>query len=76
LLVGSNPELQGAARDILAARDALTQGRIDDAWASLKKTAGPLARLAQRGRIDGASIANDAARAAGAAAIAGGGVRR
>ena len=76
LLVGSNAELQAAARDILATRGALSQGRLDEARETLKKAAGPLVKYAQRGRIDGASMPPDAARAAGAAAIAGGGVRR
>ena len=76
LLAAANPELQAAAREILAARSSLTSGRADQALATLKKAAAPLVKHAQRGRIDGASIAPDAARLAGAAAIAGARGRR
>ena len=76
LLAAPNPELQAAARDILAARTSLSSGRADQARASLNKAATVLVKHAQRGRIDGASIPADAARLAGAAAIAGGGARR
>ena len=64
-----------AARDILAARASLTNGRVDQAVSTIVKAAAPVIKHAQRGRIDGASVQADAARLAGAAAIAGGGRR-
>ena len=70
LLMGGNAELRAAARDILAARTAVSQGRFDEARETLKKSAGPLVKHAQRGRIDGATVPRDAARTSGAAAIA------
>ena len=76
LLAAPNPELQAAARDVLAARTSVASGRADQASGSLLKAAALLVKHAQRGRIDGASIPADAARLAGAAAIAGGGARR
>lgn len=76
LLAAPNPDLRTAAREILAAQSSLTSGHVEGARASLMKAAAPLLKHAQRGRIDGAAIPADAARLAGAAAIAGGGARR
>jgi hypothetical protein len=70
------PDLQSAAREILAARDGVSAGEIDKARAALQRAAAPLVARAQRGRIDGAVVARDAARLAGAAAIAPGGGRQ
>ena len=69
----SAPDLQPAAREVLAARDALSGNEIDKARAALQRAAGPLVVRAQHGRIDGAMVPRDAARLAGAAAIAPGG---
>jgi len=76
LLAAPHAELQAAAREILAARSALTSGHVEQGRTTLMKAAESLVKHAQRGRIDGASIPADAARLAGAAAIAGGGGRR
>jgi hypothetical protein len=70
------PDLQPAARDVLSARDAVSAAEIDKARAALQRAAGPLVARAQRGRIDGTVVARDAARLAGAAAIAPGGARQ
>ena len=70
------PDLQPAARDVLSARDAVSAGEIDKARAALQSAAVPLVTRAQRGRIDGALVRRDAARLAGAAAIAPGGGRQ
>jgi len=70
------PDLQPAARDVLSARDAASAGEIDKARAALRRAAVPLVARAQRGRIDGALVRRDAARLAGAAAIAPGGGRQ
>ena len=69
----ATPALQPAARDVLAARDAVSASEIDKARAALQRAAGPLVARAQRGRIDGAVVGRHAARLAGAAAIAPGG---
>jgi hypothetical protein len=69
------PDLQPAAREVLAAREAATTGQVSVARAALQRAAGPLVAQAQRGRIDGASLARDAARLAGAAAVVPGGAR-
>ena len=68
-LAGAAPDLQPAARDLLAARDALAAGQIAPARAALQRAAAPLVARAQRGRIDGAVLPRDAARLAGAAAV-------
>lgn len=68
-------DLPAAARDLIAARDALTAGQIPAARAALQRAAGPLVARAQRGRIDGAPVARDPARLAGAAALVKGGGR-
>jgi hypothetical protein len=70
------PALQPAARDVLAARDAVSASEVDKARAALERAAGPLVTRAQRGRIDGAVVGRHAARLAGAAAIAPGGGRQ
>ena len=69
------PDLQPAARDVLSAREAVSASEIDKARAALQRAAVPLVARAQRGRIDGALVRRDAARLAGAAAIAPGGGR-
>lgn len=68
-MAGRSPDIQPAAREILAARDAVGKGHIDAARASLTRAAAPLLTRAQRGRIDASPIDADAARMAGAAAI-------
>ena len=68
--------VQASARDVLAARDALSAGRIDEARTALARAAGPIVARAQAGRIDAARLPRDAARLAGAAAAGGGGARR
>jgi hypothetical protein len=71
-MAGRSPDLQPAAREILAARDAMAKGQTDAARAALGKAAPPIVSRAQRGRIDAGAISRDAARMAGAAALAGG----
>jgi hypothetical protein len=68
-------DLQPAAKEVAAARDALASGQIDAARAALRRAAPPLVTRAQRGRIPGGSVSRDAARLAGAAAVGGGGPR-
>jgi hypothetical protein len=63
--------LAKAARDLLAARDAIAAGQIAVARAALQRAAAPLIARVQRGRIDGSTRPRDAARLAGAAAVAG-----
>jgi hypothetical protein len=70
------PDLQPAARDVLAARDALTAGDIGRARAALQRAARPLVARAHRGRIDGRAEPRDRARLAGAAALLAGEGRR
>jgi hypothetical protein len=62
-------DLQPAAREVLAARDALIAGQTPAARAALQRAAGPLVARAQRGRIDASPVARDAARLAGVAAV-------
>jgi hypothetical protein len=69
-------DLQPAARDVLAAREALTAGRDASARAALQRAAAPLVTRAQRGRIEGRGVPRDPARLAGAAAILPGEGRR
>ena len=67
-MAGAAADLQPAARDLIAARDALTASQVPAARAALLRAAGPLVARAQRGRIDGHTLGRDAARLAGAAA--------
>jgi hypothetical protein len=67
LAAGTNADLQAAAHDAIAARDALANGAVAQAKASLKRAAVPLVRQAQRGRIDGDVTGPGAARIGGAA---------
>jgi len=60
-------DVQGAARDVLAARDAVAAGQIDRARASLQRAAGPIVARAQSDRIDAARVPRNASRLAGAA---------
>jgi hypothetical protein len=76
LTAGASPDLSAAARDLLAARQALLAGRVDDGRAKLAHAAAPLVARAQRGRIDGATSARDAARLAGAVTAAAGARRQ
>ena len=69
-MAGRSADLQPAARDILAARDAMANGHSEAARTSLRKAAAPLVARAQRNRIDAGTIGRDAARIAGAAALA------
>jgi hypothetical protein len=62
-------DLQPAAREVLAARDALTAGEDLRARAALQRAAAPLVVRAQRGRIDTRAVPRDPARLAGAAAV-------
>lgn len=62
-------DLQPAAREVLAARDAVTAGDEARARAALQRAATPLVVRAQRGRIDTRGVPRDAARLAGAAAV-------
>lgn len=75
-MLAAGPDLQSAARDVIAARDAVAQGRIDVARAALSRAAGPLIVVARRGGVDGSSTNRAAQRLSGAAAIAGGGPGR
>jgi hypothetical protein len=68
-LSGGAGDLQPAARELLAARDAMAAGQIPSARAALQRAAAPLVARAQRGRIDGSIQPRDAARLAGAAAV-------
>ena len=70
------PDLQGAAREVAAARDALASGRLDAAREALRRAAGPLVARAQHGRLEGSRVPGDASRLAGAAAVAGRGGTR
>jgi hypothetical protein len=72
-MAGRSVDLHPAAREILAARDAVGKGEIEAARSSLRKAAAPLVTRAQRGRIDARTIGRDAARTAGAAALTRGG---
>ena len=72
-MAARSADLQPAARDILAAREALAKGQTEAARAALRKAAAPLVTRAQRGRIDAGTIGRDAARLSGAAALARGG---
>jgi len=67
----SAADLQPAAKEIGAAREAVAAGRIDAAREALRRAAAPLVRRAQQGRIQAAGVSRDAARLAGASAIAG-----
>lgn len=67
-LAGDAGDLQPAARDLLAARDALAASQMASARAALQRAAVPLVARAQRGRMDGHALPRDAARLAGAAA--------
>ena len=67
-MAGSAGDLQPAARDLLAARDALAASQIASARGSLQRAAPPLVARAQRGRMEGRTLPRDAARLAGAAA--------
>ena len=69
------PDLQAAAAEIAAARTALAAGQTDTARDALRRAAGPLLKRAQEGRIEAGPVSRDAARLAGAAAIARGGSR-
>jgi hypothetical protein len=68
-------DLQAAAREVIAARDAVSAGQIETARAALQRAAGPIVSRAQGGRIEAARVPRDAARLAGAAAIGPGGRR-
>jgi hypothetical protein len=67
-MAGDAADLQPAARDLFAARDALAAGQVSSARAALQRAAVPLVARAQRGRMDGHAVPRDAARLAGAAA--------
>lgn len=71
LLAGGAP-LQPAARDVMAARDAVAAGKDDQARAALARAAAPIVTLAQRDRIESTSSAAKAARVTGAAVVSGG----
>ena len=76
-MAGGAPDLQPAAREVIAARDALSAGQDALARAALQRAAAPLVVRAQRGRIDSGGMRRDPARLAGAAAVLPGeGVRR
>lgn len=75
-MAGRSADVEPAAREILAARDAMAKGQVDAARAALGKAAAPLVTRAQRGRIDAGTIGRDAARLAGAAAVVPSGGRR
>jgi hypothetical protein len=74
LLAGGAP-LQSAAREVMAARDAVAAGRNDDARAALARAAAPLVTLTQRDRIDAVRSAPAAERLAGASVVSRGGRR-
>jgi hypothetical protein len=69
----SAPDLRPAADHVAAARTALAEGRTDAARDALHRAAPPLVKRAQQGRIEGGRVPGDAARLAGAAAVARGG---
>jgi hypothetical protein len=69
-MAGRSADLQPAAREILAARDAMGRGEVDAALMALGKAAGPIVTRAQRGRLETGNIGRNAARMAGAAALA------
>jgi hypothetical protein len=73
LAAGPIADLQAAARETLAAREALASGALDTAKAALTRAVTPLVRVAQQGRIDGATDRGDASRLTGAAAAGRGG---
>ena len=68
-------DLQPAAREVAAAREALASGQTAAAREALRRAAPPLVRRAQHGRLPGGRVARDPARLAGAAAIGAGGSR-
>ena len=72
---GRAPDLQRAAKDIDAAREAIAAGRVDVAREALRRAAGPLVKRAQQGRTEVPTVSPDAVRLAGAAAIGRGGQR-
>jgi hypothetical protein len=63
--------LRPAARDLLAARDAVAAKQMESARPALQRAAALLVANAQRGRIDANARSRDAARLSGAAAVAG-----
>jgi hypothetical protein len=70
LLAGGEP-FQSAAREIMAARDAVAAGKSDAARASLVRAAAPIVTLAQRDRIESTPSASRAERIAGASVVSG-----
>ena len=68
-------DAQQASRALLEARDAFAARQPDRARQAIDRAASALLPRAQRGRIDAPGVAGDAARLAGAAAVAGGGPR-
>ena len=68
-LLASGAPLQSAAREVMAARDAVAAGNNDDARAALARAATPLVTLAQRDRIDAFRSAPSAERLAGASVV-------
>jgi hypothetical protein len=58
--------VQAAARDVMAARDALAAGQVDKARAALQRAAGPIVTRAQADRIDATRVPRDTSRLAGA----------
>jgi hypothetical protein len=69
-------DLQPAAREVLAARDALMSGQPTSARAALQQAAAPLVVRARRGSIQSHGLLRDPARLAGAAALSSGEGRR
>jgi hypothetical protein len=75
-MAGGAADLQPAAREALAARDAVMSGQETFARAALQRAAAPLVIRAQRGRIESRGLPRDPARLAGAAALLPGEGRR
>jgi hypothetical protein len=69
------PDLQAAAKEIAAARTAISAGQRDAARDALRRAAPPIVKRAQQGRIEGTALAPDTVRLAGAAALGRGGAR-
>lgn len=70
LAPGSAADWQTSAREVIAARNALTADHADQAAAALRRAAPALLQYAQRDRIDGSAVGRAAARLAGAAVVA------
>ena len=67
--MGGGAPFQASAREVMAARDAVSVGKTDDARAALALAAAPIVKLTQRDRIDSGPSTAKAARVAGASVV-------